>query len=65
MVKGKGLHRLGSTGSYKLLVREKVVTPKRRAQEQKRLRGELAESLGEPISPDDKGILKRIKDALA
>ena len=65
VLKGKGVPHLRSNGRGDLLVRAQVVTPKRLSQEQKMLLAELAESLGEPISPDDKGILKRIKDALA
>ncbi|MDZ4277894.1 MAG: hypothetical protein U1B78_02020 [Dehalococcoidia bacterium] len=45
-------------------MRAQVVTPKHLSDEQKELLAQLAESLGTPVSPDDKGLLDRIKDAL-
>jgi molecular chaperone DnaJ len=65
VMKGKGVPHLRARGRGDLLVRAQVVTPKDLTPEQKRLLAELGESLGTPPSPDDKGILDRIKDALS
>jgi molecular chaperone DnaJ len=65
VMKGKGIPHLRARGRGDLLVRAQVVTPKDLTPEQKRLLAELGESLGTPPSPDDKGILDRIKDALS
>ncbi len=66
VLRGRGVPHLRSSGRGRgdLLVRAQVVTPKDLTPEQKQLLAELAESLGTPISPDDKGLLDRIKDAL-
>jgi molecular chaperone DnaJ len=64
VLKAKGVPHLRSGGRGDLLVHVQVATPKDLTAEQKRILGELAESLGTPLSPDDKGILGRIKDAL-
>ncbi len=64
VLRGRGVPHLRSGGRGDLLVRAQVVTPKHLTPEQKRLLAQLAESLGTPLSPDDKGILDRIKDAL-
>ena len=47
-----------------LLVHTHVVTPKNLSAEQKELLARLAESMGTPLSPDDQGLLNKIKDAL-
>ena len=65
VLKGRGVPHLRSGGRGDLLVRAQVVTPKDLTAEQKELLQQLADSLGQPISPDDKGILDRIKDALS
>ena len=64
VLRGRGVPQLRSSGRGDLLVRAQVVTPKDLSPRQKELLAELAESLGEAISPDDKGILNRIRDAL-
>ncbi len=65
VVRGQGVPHLRSAGRGDLLVRTQVATPKHLTQKQKELLAELAESMGKPISPDDKGLLDRIKDALS
>jgi molecular chaperone DnaJ len=64
VLRGKGVPHLRSSGRGDLLVHAQVATPKNLSQRQKQLLAELAESLGTPVSPDDKGLLDRIKDAL-
>ncbi|MEX0786099.1 MAG: molecular chaperone DnaJ [Dehalococcoidia bacterium] len=64
VLKGHGVQHLRSHGQGDLLVRAQVVTPKNLTDEQKELLARLAESMGTQLSPDDKGILDRIKDAL-
>ncbi len=64
ILRGKGVPHLRASGRGDLLVRAHVVTPKDLTPRQKELLAELAQSLGTPASPDDKGILDRIKDAL-
>ena len=65
VLRGKGVPHLRASGRGDLLVHAQVVTPKHLTAEQKKLMAELAESLGTPVSPDDKGLLDRIKDALS
>jgi molecular chaperone DnaJ len=65
VMRGKGVPHLRTRGRGDLLVRAQVVTPKDLTPEQRRLLSELAESLGTPSNPDDKGLLDRIKDALS
>jgi len=65
VLRGKGVPHLRSGKRGDLLVHAQVVTPKHMTAEQKQLMAELAESLGTPVSPDDKGLLDRIKDALS
>lgn len=64
VLKNHGVQHLRSNGRGDLLVRAQVVTPKNLTDEQKELLARLAESMGTQLSPDDKGILNRIKDAL-
>lgn len=64
VLRGKGVPHLRSNGRGDLIVRAQVVTPKQLTDEQRELLTRLAESLGTPLSPDDKGLLNRIKDAL-
>jgi molecular chaperone DnaJ len=64
VIRGRGVPHLRSSGRGDLLVRAQVVTPKDLTPEQKQILAEFAESLGTPLSPEDKGILNRIKDAL-
>lgn len=64
VLRGRGVPHLRGSGRGDLLVRAQVMTPKDLTAEQKRLLEQLAESLGTPVSEDDKGILDRIKDAL-
>lgn len=64
VLRGRGVPHLRASGRGDLLVRAQVVTPKNLTAEQKRLLSQLAQSLGTPVSPDDKGLLDRIKDAL-
>ncbi|MGB2695452.1 MAG: molecular chaperone DnaJ [Dehalococcoidia bacterium] len=64
VMRGQGVPHLRSSGRGDLLVRAQVVTPKDLSPKQKELLAELAESLGTPVNPDDKGLLNRIKDAL-
>ena len=64
VLRGRWVPHLRAHGRGDLLVRAQVVTPKHLTPEQKRLLAALAESLGTPVSSDDKGILDRIKDAL-
>jgi molecular chaperone DnaJ len=65
VLKHKGVPHLRSHGRGDLLVHTHVSTPKNLSEEQKRLLAELAESLGTPLSPDDKSLLGKIKDALS
>jgi len=64
VLRGRGVPHLRANVRGDLLVRVQVVTPKDLSQRQKELLGELAESLGTPSSPDDRGLFDRIKDAL-
>jgi molecular chaperone DnaJ len=64
VLKGKGVPRLRGHGRGDLLVHIQVVTPKNLTPEQRELLRQLAESLGEDVGDDDKGILGRIRDAL-
>lgn len=64
VLRGSGVPHLRSSGRGDLLVRAQVVTPKDLTPRQAELLAELADSLGTDLSPDDKGILNRIKDAL-
>jgi molecular chaperone DnaJ len=64
VLRGRGVPHLRGGGRGDLLVRAQVVTPKHLTAEQKRLLAQLAESLGTPVSDEDKGLLDRIKDAL-
>ena len=64
VLRGRGVPHLRSGGRGDLLVRAQVITPKDLTEEQKELLARLSESLGAPLSPDDKGLLNRIKDAL-
>ena len=64
VLRGRGVPHLRSGGRGDLLVRAQVITPKNLTEEQKELLARLSESLGAPLSPDDKGLLNRIKDAL-
>ena len=64
VLRGQGVPHLRSHGRGDLLVRAQVVTPKDLTPEQKELLAQLADSLGTPSSPEEKGILDRIKDAL-
>jgi len=65
VLRGKGVPHLRTSGRGDLLVRAQVVTPKHLSQKQRALLAELAESMGTPVSEDDKGLLDRIKDALS
>ena len=64
VLKGQGVAHLRSHGRGDELVHVQVVTPKNLSEEQQALLAKLAESLGTPLSPDDRGLLNRIKDAL-
>ncbi len=64
VLRGQGIPHLRSGGRGDLLVHTHVVTPKNLSAEQKQLLARLAESMGTPLSPDDKGLLNKIKDAL-
>jgi len=64
VLKGQGVPHLRSGGRGDLLAHVQVVTPKNLSAEQHALLAQLAESLGTPLSPDDRGLLNRIKDAL-
>jgi len=64
VLKGQGVLHLRSGGRGDLLVHTHVTTPKNLSDEQKQLLAQLAESMGTPLSPDDKGFLTKIKDAL-
>ena len=64
VLKGQGVPHLRSGGRGDLLVHTHVVTPKNLNDEQKRLLAQLSESMGTPLSPDDKSLLNKIKDAL-
>ncbi len=64
VLRKRGEPHLRTTGRGDRLVRTQVVTPKDLTLEQKQLLAQLAESMGTPLSPDDKGLLDRIKDAL-
>lgn len=64
VMRGRGVPHLRANGRGDLLVRVQVVTPKDLSARQKELLAELADSLGTPSSPDDRGIFDRIKDAL-
>ena len=63
VLRGQGVPHLRSGGRGDLLIRVQVVTPKNLSPKQEELLAELADSMGTPLSPDDKGILNRIKDA--
>ena len=66
VMRGKGIPHLRSSGRGDMLVRAKVVTPKKLTPEQKRLLGELAESFGSSgTAQEDGGLLDKIKDALS
>lgn len=62
-LKGKGLPRLGRTGSGDLNIRVHVWTPDRLSEEQKRLFRELAQHEGEPPKRSS-GLWNKIKEAL-
>ena len=64
VLRGQGVPHLRSGGRGDLLVHTHVVTPKNLSAEQKELLARLAESMGTPLSPDDKGLLNKIKDDL-
>lgn len=64
VLRGRGVPHLRASGRGDLLVRVQVVTPKDLTPKQKQLLAELADALGTPVPPDDKGLLDRIKDAL-
>ena len=63
-IPGKGVPHLRGSGRGDLLVRAHVVTPTKLSAEQRRLLEELAESLGTPALPKDRGLFDRIRDAL-
>ena len=65
VLKGQGVPHLRSSGRGDLLVHTHVVTPKNLNDEQKQLLAQLSESMGRPLSPEDKSILNKIKDALS
>jgi molecular chaperone DnaJ len=64
VMRGLGVPHLRAKGRGDLLVRAQVVTPKDLSARQKEILAELADSLGTPSSPDDRGLFDRIKDAL-
>ena len=65
VLKGKGVPSLRGQGRGDELVRVRVVVPTKLTPEQKRLLKDLDDTLGTPSdSPDDKGLLGKIKDAL-
>ena len=64
VLKGHGVPHLRSGGRGDLLVHTHVVTPKNLSDEQKQLLAQLSESMGTPLSPEDKSLLNKIKDAL-
>jgi molecular chaperone DnaJ len=65
VLRGRGVPHLRGGGRGDLLVRVQVVTPKDLSPRQKELLAELADSLGTPSHPDDRGLFDRIKDALS
>ena len=64
VLRNRGVAELRGRGRGDLLVHTQVLTPKHLTDEQKDLLERLAESLGTPLSADDKSILNKIKDAL-
>jgi molecular chaperone DnaJ len=65
VLKGKGVPRLRGQGRGDELVRVRVIVPTKLTPEQKRLLKDLDDTLEMPSdSPDDKGLLGKIKDAL-
>jgi molecular chaperone DnaJ len=65
VLKGKGVPSLRGQGRGDELVRVRVIVPTKLTPEQKRLLKDLDDTLGTPSdSPDDKGLLGKIKDAL-
>lgn len=60
---GLGVPHLRGSGRGDLLVRTHVVTPTKLSDEQRELLAKLAESLGTPSLPPDRGIFDRIRDA--
>ncbi len=65
VLRGQGIPHLRSGGRGDLLVHTYVVTPKNLTAEQKQLLAQLADSMGTPLSPVEKGLLNKIKDALS
>lgn len=60
-----GVPHLNSSGRGDLLVMANVVIPKRLTEQQRKLFGDLAETLGKEVIPQrEKGLLNHLKDAL-
>jgi len=62
-IKGRGIPHLRGTGRGDQHVRVKVMTPKKLSDRQRELLVEFAKAGGEEIHTDDKGFIKKVKDA--
>lgn len=63
-IKGQGMPHMRWGGKGNLLVKVKVVTPKKLSPKQKELLREFADASGEEIYTEDKGFFDKMKDAM-